>query len=357
MISIAEMGAEPIAQIWQELRALRSQKPGAAKKGDRLATFDAALEQAEQLFTAASVVGTATQPIILLYGLSQLGRAIAASSPLLSNNEYALSGHGIDDGRQLQGATSNGGLAKLMIRAEKNGAFPVVAKALGASPMVEPVPLGDIWALLPYSERFPLPYAGRLLRLDFMPARSFLGRVDEEEAGSLNLLPTHLQMDVEDPNCVPGEIIEEEWRRLREFLANYPTLSGWHTQGLLQRVPYIRGESDSYGSYLSISLAFKPREDDPRTPADQRAQIYHGARYVYPALDEGGRPAHPFMLWWAVLYPLSRLARYYPGVWMKLTSISSDPHAAPIEFILREAIRAVPELALRAISWSMIPHV
>ncbi|WP_373886487.1 YaaC family protein [Sinomonas sp. ASV322] len=73
------------------------------------------------------------------------------------------------------------------------------------------------------------------------------------------------------------------------------------------------------------------------------------ARPRNPKLDDTDSPTQPFMLWWAVLYPLSRLARYYPNVWAKLTSISTDPHAAPIEFILREAVRAVPELALRAI--------
>lgn len=54
MVSYAELGAEPLPQIWQELRALRSQKVGAAQSGDRRATFGAALEQAEQLFAAGS---------------------------------------------------------------------------------------------------------------------------------------------------------------------------------------------------------------------------------------------------------------------------------------------------------------
>lgn len=349
MGTYAEMGADPPTQIWQELRALRSRKPGAASKGDRLATFDAALEQAEQLFVAAVQAGTATQPILLFYGLSQMGRAIAAASPLLSNKEYSLSGHGITDGGQLQGAAEQG-LAQLMICGEKRGAFPDVARALEASPISKSVPLGDLWDLLPYAERFPLPHRGQLKRLDLVPASPYGNRFEGDERVELQLLPPDLQLSAEDPNVVPGEIIDKEWQLLKDFLENYPTLKGWQIPGKVQRVPYGHGMSESHGRSLSLSLSFA-RQDDRGEPAliPERASAYHGAQYVYPSLDDGGQPAHPFMLWWAVLYPLSRLARYYPSVWMKLTSISSNPHAAPIEFILREGIRAVPELALRAL--------
>lgn len=97
MTTHADLQAIPIKQIWQQLRALRSQKVGRAARGDRQNTFNAALEQAEQLFAAGSTVGTATQPILLFYGLSQLGRAIVATSTELDNNEYRLSRLGISD--------------------------------------------------------------------------------------------------------------------------------------------------------------------------------------------------------------------------------------------------------------------
>ena len=298
---------------------------------------------------AAVQVGTATQPILLFYGLSQMGRAIAAASPRLSNKEYSLNGHGISDGGQLQGAAEQG-LAQLMICGEKRGAFPDVAKALDASPIAKAVPLGDLWDLLPYAERFPLPYRGKLKRLDSVPASFYGSGFERNERVELQLLPPNLQMSVEDPNVVSGEIIDKEWQLLKDFLANYPTLKGWQTPGNIQRVPYGHGMSASDGPWLSLSLSFpSPADGGELTLNPERAPAYHGAQYVYPSLDDGGQPAHPFMLWWAVLYPLSRLARYYPNVWMRLTSISSNPHAAPIEFILREAVRAVPELALRAL--------
>jgi len=125
MSTWADLQAVPIKHIWQELRSLRSQQVGRATGGDRRATFNAALEQAEQLFTAAYSIGTATQPILLFYGLSQLGRAAAAASNRVGK-EYKLTGHGIKDG-ELQGAASQG-LAQLIVQGLPNGSFPVVAK-------------------------------------------------------------------------------------------------------------------------------------------------------------------------------------------------------------------------------------
>ncbi|WP_336853903.1 YaaC family protein [Sinomonas albida] len=344
MVTLAEMGAEPLPQIWQELRSLRSQKIGAAARGDRRETFDAALEQAEQLFTAAAGVGTATQPLLLFYGLSQLGRAIAASAPELSTKDkkYLLVGHGIDDGRQLQGAATVG-LANQMIRGEETGAFPTVAMALHASSMRKAVPLGDLWGLLPYSERFPLPQNGRLTRLELRPSQGW-GHDDRVEYVDLTGLPAELKIEVDDPNVVDEAVVRQEWASLVAFLDRYPTLQGGKvTHSEMQRPPLAAD-----GSKLSIPMGFS-RADGDRQEAPERAPAYHGAQYVYPRLDDGHLPAHPFMLWWAVLYPLSRLARYYPNVWAKLTAISVNPQAAPIEFILREGLRAVPEIALRAL--------
>ncbi|MCX5151640.1 YaaC family protein [Streptomyces sp. NBC_00320] len=38
------------------------------------------MEQAQQMFKAAEVVGPQTRPLLVFYGLSQAGRAIAAAA-------------------------------------------------------------------------------------------------------------------------------------------------------------------------------------------------------------------------------------------------------------------------------------
>lgn len=53
---------------WRALRALRHRPPGRAARGRRPEVFSAALEQAQQLFNAATLVGYESKPILLFYG-------------------------------------------------------------------------------------------------------------------------------------------------------------------------------------------------------------------------------------------------------------------------------------------------
>ncbi|MBQ0867333.1 MULTISPECIES: YaaC family protein [Streptomyces] len=81
---------------WERLRASRWNPPGKAAEGrSRRKTYAAALEQTEQMFRAAAVVGPATRPLQVFYGLSQAGRAIAAAAGALYGEDWRLVGHGI----------------------------------------------------------------------------------------------------------------------------------------------------------------------------------------------------------------------------------------------------------------------
>jgi hypothetical protein len=80
-----------------------------------------------------------------------------------------------------------------------------------------------------------------------------------------------------------------------------------------------------------------------------RAPRYHGIHRAYPDLDRCGRPADPFLLWWAVLYVLSRLARYEPRVWDRIISVGQSANTVAVEYLLDEAQVAIPELSIAAI--------
>ncbi|MGW9316795.1 YaaC family protein [Streptomyces albidoflavus] len=67
-------------EAWERLRASRSSRPGRASGGARAKTYATALEQAQQMFRAAEGVGPQTRPLLVFYGLSQAGRAIAATA-------------------------------------------------------------------------------------------------------------------------------------------------------------------------------------------------------------------------------------------------------------------------------------
>ncbi|MFC5003289.1 YaaC family protein [Dactylosporangium cerinum] len=104
---LADVRSPEQRATWSDLRSTRFAPPGAAS-GDsaRRATYVAALQQAEELFDAASSVGVASAPLPLFYGLSQVGRAIAAAASALSGEDWQLSGHGIKaqqlDGRLIE---------------------------------------------------------------------------------------------------------------------------------------------------------------------------------------------------------------------------------------------------------------
>src|SRR4051812_28939544 len=67
-------------EAWRALRGSRANPPRrAAESVERKGVFQAALAQAEELWSAASAVGTASRPLPLFYCLSQAGRAVCAA--------------------------------------------------------------------------------------------------------------------------------------------------------------------------------------------------------------------------------------------------------------------------------------
>lgn len=76
------------------MRASLYNPPGAASSTDeRRLTYQTALRQAEELFSAASHVSYAARPVLVYYALNQGGRAIAASSKA-PEEQWKLKGHG-----------------------------------------------------------------------------------------------------------------------------------------------------------------------------------------------------------------------------------------------------------------------
>ncbi len=66
-----------LSEAWPEIRGLRAVPPGLAASDDaRRETFNAALQQAQELAHASDAVGYAAKPLPLFYSLSQAGRAM-----------------------------------------------------------------------------------------------------------------------------------------------------------------------------------------------------------------------------------------------------------------------------------------
>src|SRR4051794_14914567 len=118
--------------VWHTLRALRADPPGLASDGERREVFSAALQQSQELMEAARGVGHATSPILLFYGLSQAGRAIAASR---GQDRWLIHGHGL---RINPTPEQRVGDLTIDPRPSRSDAFGVVADALDSETLTAP---------------------------------------------------------------------------------------------------------------------------------------------------------------------------------------------------------------------------
>lgn len=332
---------------WSELRVLRHKPPGRAHKGVRKDEFDAAMEQGEQLARAAAMVSPAASPLLLFYAYAQVGRAIAASSTRLTIDGFRGSGgHGLKV-RESDGIERRG-VAALKIIGDGHGSHGVLASALGASCLKAENSFGTLWSLLSPSD---LPLPGASVKHGALELRS-VGRWILPVSKSLEPA-SELRGPVVDAIRVtrnPSRRLSESSEvppPTSELRAAYPELITRHVGERPFQQVSLTGECLSPDAVLRVFV----REGE--TAKDMFRRIganFCGTSYVYPTLDETGRQAHPFLLWWEVLYALSQLARYQPREWTQLIDISRHSDAAPLEAGLTFAIESLPELALDALS-------
>jgi hypothetical protein len=345
----ADLEITPPRVAWQMLRSLRSAPPGGAKKGDRKATFNAALEQAEQFFTAATDVGAATRPVLIFYGLAQAGWAVAAADGATPGNRWRLpGGHGITTDPVQN--TVNGRLSDFALRDDGCGSFTKLADVLSAASLPKPTPLGHLWGMLATDQRFALP--GMLDRrpLTVIAAGDANGAVVVIGSIPSQLLGTP---DPGDGAFEQSKLWAEDRNRIIDYLAQYPSLAGCVSSlsSLPEGQPIgIYNRAEEFEIYVNVM----PSATDVEPPT-YRALVpptigYRGRRdYVFPRAGGSDKPAHPFLLWYEVIFGLSMLARYEPKGWAERISVDSSADAAPIEHLLDQALIVLPELIHRTI--------
>ncbi|WP_372511260.1 YaaC family protein [Lentzea californiensis] len=334
------------------LRSLRWNPPGRATRGHRKDTFGAALEQAEQLFTAASNVGPASRPLLAFYGISQAGRAVAAAAGNVDNKGYRISGHGIRVANNMEEIGKNARLAELSLVNHDSGAFPQLAGILEAASYFDPTRFGDIWGLLPESLRFPLDQPRNLIPLQVSIASPSIIRTMDAVPIEVHPVPRNLLCLAPDgsvPESLTPEDVAAERARIGNYLGRYPTLGSW-------RFPESDGDRlkprfDSDGNALiQIEWVADRRVSGAEEAALREHTVdYRGMVCAFPKIGGSDLAAHPFLIWWSMLYALSMLARYEPRVWVERTSVSESNDAAPIEYLLDRSLAVVPELIHRTI--------
>jgi hypothetical protein len=328
----ADAGAPSRATVWRNIRAFRYQGAGRAKKGTRKAVFTSALEQAEQLFDAADIVGYAARPILLFYGLSQAGRAIAAASTAADNNAYELAGHGI----KVPTLGQRPPLHELMVVDDVGGgSFIQLANLLRSGTLPDGAPLGQLWAIIP---DLPGPHldTGTTSYLPWLRYRN-VGVSERVITGRISELPPRLK--------------SASTAKVAAFLAGYPTLAGYISLTSLGDTGVPPRTDDTLGVFCKWRVSENKDEQDYEIIEDRLTQPYRGdsERFVFPALGGASRPLHPLLAWWALLFALSMLARYEPESWTSCMDRNTSANAVPLEAALDRALHTCPELISHAI--------
>lgn len=344
------------SEAWRALRALRAAPPGNAASSDaRRELFTAALEQGQQFMHAAETAGYATRPVQLFYGLSQLGRSVAAASRLLADSpggpqqlgsEYGhrqlvetwrLSGHGIKTPRIRE--RSRSGLSAVMVKGESLGAAPGVARAMGSAPLpTDEIPLMDLWAMLPEARQAPSEeFTGKppILSVSHEHEQAWYDAANIPDGPPI----THVTL-----HAVPADL---HGASLSDYLTWFPGLGEPRPPDELTarkdvKITWVANQEDvnkDWANWYSHGIV-------PKLPC----VAYRGAECAVPVIAGMREPVHPITIWWSVLFTLSMLARYEPDTWSAFIDVDRSAHASAIEHVLDVALDAVPELVLEAIN-------
>jgi hypothetical protein len=320
-------------------------RPPARIEDERAGVFVSALEQSEQLMRAAVNVGPAASPLPLFYAVSQAGRAIAAAHLV---DPWRLSGHGI---KAPGAADPSAGLLRRIVKPDggetphgRRQSFAGVAEAIGSGQLTADLELGAVWAAIP-ELMVPLPQPPLADETWVRPLRVFRPMFDPAHQMLADMRPLELLIDGLPP--------EADLETLLQRLGDYPAAEGafmWHTQGMSEDSLVTQ-----IGPTGTVPVFCWP---DIPTNVHLRAQHLNeiapdyrglGTRLLLPRA--GGKDAlSPLMLWWALLFGLSTIARYDPELWIAALDVNSSPLAVPIEAALDAAVDALPELVLDALA-------
>lgn len=311
------------AESWRRLRQYRSAFLDVTEDEDLQTLFSSALHQAEQQFRAAITVGPESRPLNLFYGLSQAGRAVAAAASLRGSIPAQLNGHGIkcidlQNFRQMNIPD----LSTLKVRSDAGSpqaSFPVLSDLLKSPDLSSAINFVELCEML-VEPQFHAPLRPPQHPVLLARGDALLG---PEGSGTRYL---HLE-------GVPASVDVGNKHVYAKFSAAYPSLAG----STFDKVEGLSKGRDGRSDTQSIQVSWV----DSCGPF---TSTYRQSPVVLPAPPGGNHPMDPLMIWWAVLYGLSMLARYEPASWTKLIDVNASSSAVPIEFLLNTALEAVPDL-------------
>lgn len=315
---------EMASAMWHHLRLTRTHPPGEAGQGeDSASIYRSSLQQAEDLMVAAEETGPSARPLPLFYGLSQAGRAIVAARGGPSHKTHGLTVPDPQPAKTL--------LAANVAPSQRPGQFQALAEAIGSPGISAGVEFGALLACLPELEDELLTGLPRWPRpLQVCP--------DEDDYTWL------------DRNNVSTHVVFPEGVRtakeVAETLSRYP---GAHDRCQLVKAETTMGELPKRPTPGGMGTKVLWGRADGALDAGAPEYRWRGWRWIWPAIVDEEDPPSPLLIWWALLFLLSMLARYHPQTWVDALNPDTSRLAVPLERVMGEALEAVPQLVLQAI--------
>jgi len=157
---------------------------------------------------------------------------------------------------------------------------------------------------------------------------------------------------------IPGEMPAENpaWlARFSEIIARYPGAKGC----MIPDEPYAVQAPEKATQQWVITVEW-PAPDRSRDLSEGEVKAffdeiapeyrYRDDQFLRPAIDaDGNVPPSPLMTWWLLLYSFSILARYEPRRWVELLDLDKSEAAVSLQYLLEEALAALPHLVLEAL--------
>lgn len=315
-------------ESWRVIRSFRAAPPtevaAVLQTDNRSDVFHMALEQSEQLFRAAAEVERESRPLLLFYGLSQAGRALAAASAHLAWDQWEASGHGL---RARVSKVTPAAIWDLetSVQPAKADLFSRSSAALSSATDIGDVTLGAAATNI-------VEFVYEFRDFKAYPRVVSINRVHNPGPTADPILLA-VAVDLEDEPDVPS------------FLASVPLLSAFDYQRDTDGAPQL----DHNGSVLVVipRSEFEFKDGDARLRGRQR---YRGQDVAVRKLGDSTAAVNPLMVWWLVLHALSNLARYEPRKWGQILDIRKSPAASQIEHLGDRALDAIPHLLAEALA-------
>jgi YaaC-like Protein len=286
---------------------------------------------------AARACGPASRALPLFYALRQAGQAITAAYQQAQGGQLQ-GGHG------LTVPARSRTLESIKVAPDGQGSFQAVADATASPQITAAVSAEALWGSLPEGTRELPPgstHPGALALIpNDRPGPSALLRLTDKAEARVYGFPDALSTAADRIGF------------LRTHLSQYPTANGWESPNPTN-LPIMRDPSAGWAAHLQWRL---PRASGSAAERAEHLLTIVAPRYdtysmgwIRPAVGPNRDNPSPLMTWWALLYALSMLARYYPDFWVKMLDLDHSPDAAPLMTILDDALTSVPRLVLGAL--------